>query len=969
MSRTQRPGFVVAVPIGHDADWPGLAVRTVQTHLDALGNPAGPAMREALDRAGSIHFMSMSVIWDGGDDDPVLLLDISGDGKPATVLADLVVNAGHLLLPAFESACGVETLADLLQTLQAHVLSPSPIAFSGLGRTTGLAFQGTPNLSVDRIRKDEQIAGIAQQTIREAPRGAGPTRIMDHVREKVSDLGIDYEAEPSDVWVENAMGIVGKILVVTGYFISSNWKQLLLLLAVILYTSWILFSTLFRNVDGVNRWVAPSVLVWTSLVLAVLGMLALVVLVVGALATALRLLENADRPRDIDPDPLAVRQIMERENRCAQNHLTGVSTVKPGLLRRMVFLVMGLFVVELVVKAKIFKPGFLADVGTIHFAQWVTLPRSRKLLFLSNYDGSWQSYLEDFITEASGGVTGIWSNTADFPQTQWLFLDGAADGDRFKRWARRQQIPTLFWYSAYPDLTVRQIRDNVLIRHGLASDRTPTEAAAWLRYFGSAMSEDVLETHEIQGFALSSYRDHHEGCCVAMAFAPHLSPEDCRAGLASLLGEVTFADTPEGAAATFVAVSAHGVARLGFGDGGMPLASDFPTAFTLGMNSPTRARVLGDVGRNAPSEWDWGGPEKPVDLALLIYAATDDALKDVRDRLIERLGDLGLETVSKLRLQRLPPRGEPIFEPFGFADGISQPSIKGVRSSKTPRPEDLLNAGEFILGYKDGRDEFPSTPQVYARGDLSACLPDMPPEFPGVKDALEPTRDLGRNGSFLVIRQLEQDTEGYEAFLKDAASKLRVPRPDAEAWIGAKMLGRWRNGAPLIAYPDAEPKTYQPNANDEDFLFGRDDPEGLGCPIGAHIRRANPRDAFGVENADQIFLSNRHRLLRRGRAYVSGDPVDTKGPGEGLVFMCVNADLERQFEFVQQTWLSSPAFSGLRGEADAVVAGGRPSGGFTIPLTEGVETVTGLQSFVTVRGGGYFFLPSRRALQYLAQRG
>ena len=257
MSRTQGPGFVVCVPVGHDADWPGLAVRTVQAHLDALGNPAGPAMREALDRAGSIHFMSMSVIWDGGADDaPVLLLDISGDGKPKTILADLVAHAGRLLLPTFESACGVDTLSDLLQTLQAHVVSPSPISFSGLGRSTGLAFQGTPNLTVDRIRKDERIAGIAQQAVREAPQGARPLQILNHVREKVADAGIDYDGEPSDVWAENTMGIVGKTLVVGLYFVTSSWKQLLIVVGLVLYTAWILFSTLFRNVDGVNRWIS-----------------------------------------------------------------------------------------------------------------------------------------------------------------------------------------------------------------------------------------------------------------------------------------------------------------------------------------------------------------------------------------------------------------------------------------------------------------------------------------------------------------------------------------------------------------------------------------------------------------------------------------------------------------------------------------------------------------------------------------
>src|SRR4029453_13938250 len=113
---------------------------------------------------------------------------------------------------------------------------------------------------------------------------------------------------------------------------------------------------------------------------------------------------------------------------------------------------------------RFYRAGFLGSIGSIHFARWSMVPRNGDLLFLSNYGGSWESYLEDFITKAHTGLTGVWSNTVGFPRTSNLFQDGATDGERFKRWARRQQIPTGFWYSAYPALTTANIRANAIIR-------------------------------------------------------------------------------------------------------------------------------------------------------------------------------------------------------------------------------------------------------------------------------------------------------------------------------------------------------------------------------------------------------------------------------------------------------------------------------------------------------------------------
>jgi deferrochelatase/peroxidase EfeB len=206
--------------------------------------------------------------------------------------------------------------------------------------------------------------------------------------------------------------------------------------------------------------------------------------------------------------------------------------------------------------------------------------------------------------------------------------------------------------------------------------------------------------------------------------------------------------------------------------------------------------------------------------------------------------------------------------------------------------------------------------------------------------------------------------EGFNTFIADTAKTLPAPygaRSDKEDWLAAKLVGRWKNGAPLVSFPDAQPANYE-TAKEKSFLFGKQDPQGLACPFGAHIRRANPRDSFDATDPDQIALTNRHRLLRRGRAYVPAD--DPQADGEGLLFMCLNADIERQFEFVQQTWIGSGSFSGLVGEDDPIVGPGQD---FTIPMQSGPDQVTGLASFVTVVGGGYFFLPGQRALEFLCE--
>jgi deferrochelatase/peroxidase EfeB len=176
-------------------------------------------------------------------------------------------------------------------------------------------------------------------------------------------------------------------------------------------------------------------------------------------------------------------------------------------------------------------------------------------------------------------------------------------------------------------------------------------------------------------------------------------------------------------------------------------------------------------------------------------------------------------------------------------------------------------------------------------------------------------------------------------------------------------VGRWPNGVPLTRSPE-HPGDDLADAND--FGYAEGDAAGQGCPLGAHIRRANPRDALDPEAGPEQSLRsvNRHRLLRRGRAY-----GDLSGPGErGIHFICLNANIARQFEFVQHTWLNNPKFAGLYDDTDPLVATHQGDIGrtFIVQARPFRQRVTGLPAFVTVRGGAYFFLPGIRALRFLA---
>jgi len=380
------------------------------------------------------------------------------------------------------------------------------------------------------------------------------------------------------------------------------------------------------------------------------------------------------------------------------------------------------------------------------------------------------------------------------------------------------------------------------------------------------------------------------------------------------------------------------------------------------MADANRRRILGDANENAPERWKWGGSVTPtVDLVLLVYARDEAELARFYGSLSGAFAANGLEQVMRLDTSDLGDH-----EHFGFRDGISQPLIEGL--SKASSASSTLKAGEFILGYPNEYGLYTDRPTVSSGDDLAGILP---------KDVSGSGRaDLGRNGSYLVFRQLKQDVVGFWQFLdRTTRDPDGTANPTAQIRLAAKMVGRWPSGAPLVMAPDEDnPGLSQAN----DFGFFAQDRLGLRCPIGAHIRRANPRDSLDPQPGSQrsIDVGKRHRILRRGREY--GSPITPeqleRGVADtgdrGLHFICLNANLSRQFEFIHHTWVNNPKFAGLYDDPDPLIGPRRgPRDVFTIQAQPVRTRLRGLPCFITVQGGAYFFLPGIRAIRYLTTQG
>ncbi len=428
------------------------------------------------------------------------------------------------------------------------------------------------------------------------------------------------------------------------------------------------------------------------------------------------------------------------------------------------------------------------------------------------------------------------------------------------------------------------------------------------------------------------------------------------------------------------------LAFTGLGLGALGLAESsqqtFPPEFLEGAGSPERSWVLGDTGEDAPEFWEVGGSRcPPVHAVVLLHAANQGQMDESCALLRKRWERFGAGVIEHDKLAQFGGIIEGHKEHFGFRDGIAQPRIAGLSKEN---PATGVRAGEFVLGYRNEYGFYPPVPVVEEADDPDGVLPrSLNPHH-----AARGYRDLGRNGSFLVYRKLEQDVAGFWAFLRSESVRLQGVADGAfMVWLASRMVGRWPNGTPLALSPDRDRLPADPDA------FGYSgDSLGLACPVGAHIRRTHPRDHLRpAERAESLRMSSRRRLLRRGRTY--GPPLfplealddaedrerlqavvdcEPDGRSRGVHFLCINASIKGQFETVQQAWANNPRFNGLMDNPDPLMGqrdeGPARLGAHDIPgCPAGIRTSV-LPRFVRVRGGVYAFMPSLTALRYLARR-
>jgi Dyp-type peroxidase family len=435
----------------------------------------------------------------------------------------------------------------------------------------------------------------------------------------------------------------------------------------------------------------------------------------------------------------------------------------------------------------------------------------------------------------------------------------------------------------------------------------------------------VLDTSDIQATVLrprpSPYRGEYvllrvgdigQGREMLRRILPYVAPAD-EWWVPSLPGWLGIAFTFEGLKAL-----------------GVPQASldSFPIEFRQGMAA--RAAILHEWGANAPANWEYPFGTADLHVALAIYAQDEQSLQQVLGLARKSLQDLPhISVVYRMQFGELPGGRNP----FGFKDGLHNPHVEGSGPAGRAGDEAPIKAGEFVMGYPDELGETAQAP-----------IPE----------------ELRRNGTFVALRKFYMDVAAFRKYLRTQASS-----PEEEELLAAKMVGRWRSGAPLVLAPDHDDLALGADANrNNDFSYA-DDMKGLKCPFSAHIRRVNPRDAL----KDDIVAVNLHKFLRRGTNYGSPLPegvLEDDGAERGGVFLLIGAHLQRQFEFVQSQWVTDGNFISHGTEQDPIIGNSEGDGVFTIPKRPVRRRLQGLPRFVTVRGGEYCFMPGLRALQWLA---
>jgi len=394
-----------------------------------------------------------------------------------------------------------------------------------------------------------------------------------------------------------------------------------------------------------------------------------------------------------------------------------------------------------------------------------------------------------------------------------------------------------------------------------------------------------------------------------------------------------------------IAFTYPGLVRLGLPE---PTLQSFPDEYVQGMKA--RDRILGDTGKDGPENWDaiWK-VDGSVHMWLGVYGGSEAVIEERCKKIGEWMSETrGASVLQSQDAGAIFISGKPTSkEHFGYTDGFANPDFDGLERHTIPGQGKLtdggkwvpLATGEYLLGYPDEAKELPVSPVPYL---------------------------LASNGTFMVYRKLHENVATFRKFLEENARQYAGGNEKEK--LAAKFVGRWRDGTPVELSPDREDSSIvNDDKQNTNFTYGND-LDGARCPLGAHIRRTNPRDAFGFGGK----LVNRRRIMRRGLPYgpyvPEGQPVRDEDD-RGIIFMALGASLFRQFEFVQQQWVQYGNDAHQGNDKDVLLGNHGDRGKFVIQGTDAGNPpfVCGhLPDFVELRGGDYFFLPSITALRMIA---
>jgi len=434
----------------------------------------------------------------------------------------------------------------------------------------------------------------------------------------------------------------------------------------------------------------------------------------------------------------------------------------------------------------------------------------------------------------------------------------------------------------------------------------------------------MLELDDIQSGVLRPRPSPYAATYLLFRIDDRHAGRELMRRFAGIVASAAHPTSPAGDTWVSVALTYSGLEALG-----LPRSSLDSFAWEFRQGMAARADALGDTGESSPANWEAPLGSRAVHVIMTALAPDRRRLEAALGRARDAYAQLpGVSAIWRQDCHALSTGREP----FGYRDAIAQPAVEGSGLPSTNPHEAALKAGEFVLGYAEETGGLPPMPS-----------PDV----------------LGRNGTYVAFRKLHQRVAAFRRYLRERARDR-----DDEELLAAKMMGRWRSGAPLARCPlHDDPELGGDARRNNDFGYD-DDAIGYDTPLGSHTRRTNPR---GTPVAGVVRL---HRMIRRGTAYGPELPdgvLDDDGVDRGLMFAFVGAHLGRQFEFVQSEWIGGGEFLGLGDAKDPITAAHDGDGAFTIPRRPIPRRLHGLSRFVVTRGGEYGFLPGLRALRWLAE--